>query len=138
MIQEFIRVTIMTLRIGILRKLDNKITNHNWVNFLHSRDDILIARLILLMVQKSCKPVEVGSLSHSLQGFSTIPGGDRRISAINSIETTGVQHIQIMCQFKGCNTMVFFFHPSEPKQILPLYPIVANQPTPPMVNKPLV
>ena len=30
-------------------------------------------------------PVEVGSLSHNLQGFSTIPGGDRRISSINSI-----------------------------------------------------
>ena len=26
------------------------------------------------------KPVEVGSFSHYLQGFSTIPGGDRRIS----------------------------------------------------------
>ena len=25
-------------------------------------------------------PVEVGSFSHYLQGFSTIPGGDRRIS----------------------------------------------------------
>ncbi len=28
-------------------------------------------------IQRS--PVEVGSLSHYLQGFSTIPGGDRRI-----------------------------------------------------------
>ena len=27
----------------------------------------------------------IGSLSHYLQGFSTIPGGDRRISAINSM-----------------------------------------------------
>ena len=26
----------------------------------------------------------IGSLSHYLQGFSTIPGGDRQISAINS------------------------------------------------------
>ena len=35
--------------------------------------------VILLMVQKSGQPVEVGSLSisHDLQGFSTIPGGAR-------------------------------------------------------------
>ncbi len=30
---------------------------------------------ILLMVQKSGSPVEVGSLSHYLQGFFYIPGG---------------------------------------------------------------
>ena len=30
-------------------------------------------------------PVEVGSLSHYLQGFSTIPGGDRRISEPSTV-----------------------------------------------------
>ena len=30
-------------------------------------------------------PVEVGSLSHDLQGFSTIPGGDRRISEPSTV-----------------------------------------------------
>ena len=30
-------------------------------------------------------PVEGGSLSHYLQGFSTIPGGDRRISEPSTV-----------------------------------------------------
>ncbi len=38
-------------------------------------------------IQRS--PVELGSLSHYLQGFSTIPGGDRQISAISSITCVG-------------------------------------------------
>ena len=33
-------------------------------------------------------PVEVGSLSHYLQGFSTIPGGDRRISEPSTVGTS--------------------------------------------------
>ena len=32
-------------------------------------------------------PVEVGSLSHYLQGFKQIPGGDRRIFSINRMST---------------------------------------------------
>ncbi len=38
-----------------------------------------------LFVKSGEKPVEVGSLSHYLQGFSTIPGGERQISAISSV-----------------------------------------------------
>ena len=40
-------------------------------------EDEFCVLLILLMVQKSGinSPVEFGSLSHYLQGFSTIPGG---------------------------------------------------------------
>ena len=34
-------------------------------------------------------PVEVGSLSHYLQGFSTIPGGDRRISEPSTVVRIG-------------------------------------------------
>ena len=35
-------------------------------------------------------PVKVGSSSHYLQGFSTIPGGDRRISEPSTVLLFGV------------------------------------------------
>ena len=45
--------------------------------------------ILLLMAEILRSPVEVGSLSHYLQGFSTIPGASKRwlfgISAINSM-----------------------------------------------------
>ena len=44
------------------------------------------------------KPVEVGSLSHNLQGFSTIPGGDRRISEPSTVW---------MCVCVGVGVFVF-------------------------------
>ena len=37
------------------------------------------------MVQKSCKPVEVGRLSHLLTRFLYIPGGDRRMSETSTV-----------------------------------------------------
>ena len=44
-------------------------------NFRFMGVHALKAQWIRLMVQKSCKSVEVGSLSHYLQGFFYIPGG---------------------------------------------------------------
>ena len=44
--------------------------------------------MILLMVRSKSginSPVEVGSLSDYLQGFSTIPGGDRWISEPSTV-----------------------------------------------------
>ena len=41
--------------------------------------------VILLMAEIRRAPVEVGSLSHYLQGFSTIPGGDRPISEPSTV-----------------------------------------------------
>ncbi len=38
-------------------------------------------------------PVEVGSLSHYLPAFSTIPGGDRRISGCHQQYGGGFKHI---------------------------------------------
>ena len=40
---------------------------------------------VLLVDGRNLAPVEVGSLSHYLQGFSTIPGGDRRISEPSTV-----------------------------------------------------
>ena len=41
--------------------------------------------VVLLMAEIRRAPVEVGSFSHYLEGFSTIPGGDRRISAPSTV-----------------------------------------------------
>ena len=51
-------------------------------------------------------PVEVGSLSHYLQGFSTIPGGDRQISAINSISRFPELSTQILRKNPGVTEVV--------------------------------
>ena len=47
-------------------------------------------------------PVEVGSLSHHLQGFCTIPGGEPDFWTINSTYTLDV----VFC----CRMCVFFLH----------------------------
>ncbi len=56
------------------------------------------------MVQKSCKPVEVGSLSHSLQGFSTIQTvvglgiSEASLVGRRSLEKTELPSIQLSFQ----------------------------------------
>jgi len=49
-------------------------------------------------------PVEVGSLSHSFQGFLYISGGDRRICSINSIPKRTNQRL---------SKRIYFTHPAR-------------------------
>ena len=59
-------------------------------------------------------PVEVGSLSHDLQGFSTIPGGDRRIS-----EPSTVGNSEPLTRLvKGMGTEVRFSHHKDANQLV--------------------
>ena len=56
-------------------------------------------------------PVEIGSLSHYLQGFGTIPGGDRRISSINSISLFPTGFIPVRWfsrRISGCHPFAGF------------------------------
>ena len=72
----------------------SKIVSPNGLKMAYSKYS---NQVILLMVQKSCTPVEVGSLSHDLQGFQNISGGwpwDFR--TINS--TTAVSSKMLHCK----------------------------------------
>ena len=55
--------------------------------------DSSACRPILLMATRNParKPVEDASLSHYLQGFSTIPGGDRRISEPSTVSKNAIR-----------------------------------------------
>jgi len=60
-------------------------------------------------------PLEVGSLSYYLQGFGTIPGGDRRIPSINSIDPILEVRILAPPRIWRSLTSVLVFHPDRKK-----------------------
>ena len=66
-------------------------------------------QLILLMVQNSGKPVEVDSLSHYLQGFSTIPGGDLTVVHFKSLEESEIRGSHHPPVGRSITTLIYWF-----------------------------